>query len=218
VVVGVAEGAGVVGCEEVVVSDNPARAIATDPATRTNNAATRNIREVLILPISLRPRGAAVRRSLNDAADHTVPGHQYDNPTTTLQPVSRLTGRLSNFMDEWAARRSGRTDTRTSTVRAARDVTGATGWAGSRAWDQLSQGSDAYVKSFDPRIPASLHVSQRDQIRNGEVMPVAERCIEDWGKSRTSLSGSTMLNFTPQDIIGAQGGAEIPGDPSTDAK
>jgi hypothetical protein len=52
----------------------------------------------------------------------------------------------------------------TSTVRAARDVTGATGWVRSNIWQQLSDNSDAYMKSFEPHIPPSLHISQRDQV------------------------------------------------------
>ncbi len=64
--------------------------------------------------------------------------------------------------------------------RAARDLTGPTGWAKSETWDHLANDRQAYLKSFDPRVPASLHISERDRVRAGMVIPLPERCIEDW--------------------------------------
>ncbi len=65
-------------------------------------------------------------------------------------------------------------------ARTARDVTGPTGWVFSNAWDKLDEHGDAYVKSFDRRIPPSLFVSERDRTRFQRPMPISERCLEDY--------------------------------------
>lgn len=90
-------------------------------------------------------------------------------------------GWLKNFRIEMAARRAGRRHVQSQIGRAARDVTGPTGNAFSNAWEQLDRHGDAYMKSFDPRIPPSLFVSERDRTRMGSPMPLSERCIEDYG-------------------------------------
>jgi len=64
-------------------------------------------------------------------------------------------------------------------ARATRDVTGPTGNVFSNAWDQLDQHGDAYMKSFDPRVPPSIFVSERDRTRHNQPMPIVERCLED---------------------------------------
>lgn len=45
----------------------------------------------------------------------------------------------------------------------------------------MARGSDAYVKSFDRRLPPSEFVSERDRGRANLPIPVAERCLEDRG-------------------------------------
>lgn len=80
---------------------------------------------------------------------------------------------------EWKARRAGRRGIDSSIHRATRDVTGPTGWAFSATWEKLDQHGDAYMKSFDPRVPPSIFVSERDRLRHNHPMPLVERCIED---------------------------------------
>lgn len=88
---------------------------------------------------------------------------------------------LSEWIIEWKARRAGRQHLPNNLHQATRDIVGPTGWAASGSWEQLSERRGAYVKSFDKeRIPPSLHISERDRIRAGEVMPLKERCIEDF--------------------------------------
>ena len=45
--------------------------------------------------------------------------------------------------------------------------------------DKLDEYGDAYVQSFDRRLPPSIFVSERDRVRHGQPMPLVERCIED---------------------------------------
>ena len=89
-------------------------------------------------------------------------------------------GWFKEMVYEWRARRAGRRfldhDIRTAT----RDVTGPLGWVMTSTWDQLDQKGDAYIKSFDRRLPPSLHVSERDRTRANMPIPPVERCIEDW--------------------------------------
>lgn len=49
----------------------------------------------------------------------------------------------------------------------------------------MESNKSAYLKSFDRRLPPSLHVSERDRVRAGDPIPTAERCIEDWPKKST---------------------------------
>ncbi len=88
---------------------------------------------------------------------------------------------LSEVWYEWKARRAGRRHLSNDLGDMARDVTGPTGYALSRTWDQIdAKGSDAYKKSFDKgRLPPSTFVSSRDAVRHNNAMPLAERCIED---------------------------------------
>lgn len=72
---------------------------------------------------------------------------------------------------------------RTDLSRAAREVVGPTGWMWSRGWEQMDQGKEAYVKSFDKRLPPSLFVSERDRTRQNIPVPLVERMIaEEHGK------------------------------------
>jgi hypothetical protein len=68
--------------------------------------------------------------------------------------------------------------------RTAREIAGPTGNIFSNGWQQLEDGQSAYVKSFDRRLPPSLHISERDAVRAGRAMPMSERCIEDYTKRR----------------------------------
>lgn len=88
---------------------------------------------------------------------------------------------------EWKDRRDGRRKMEGSSNigRAAREITGPTGWVWSNAWNELDNHGEAYMKSFDRRVPASIFISERDRTRFGQPMPIAERCIEDWEQNRS---------------------------------
>lgn len=94
--------------------------------------------------------------------------------------TSNLRRRLVEAGQEWLSRRAGRRHVPADIRRQARDVVGVTGWAFSRSWDELARVRPDYLRSFEQRpLPPSLHVSARDRVRAGEVVPVAERCLED---------------------------------------
>jgi len=97
---------------------------------------------------------------------------------------------LRSFLSEWKARRAGRKSMeRTDLSRAAREVVGPTGWMWSRGWDAMNKGKEAYVKSFDKRLPPSLFVSERDRTRQNIPVPLVERMIaEEHGKTTDSDS------------------------------
>ncbi len=50
----------------------------------------------------------------------------------------------------------------------------------SRGWDRYAEGADAFNKSFEPKIPPSIHISHRDSVRRRPAVPLSERCVEDW--------------------------------------
>ena len=86
---------------------------------------------------------------------------------------------LGSFISEWKARRAGRQSMeRTDLSRAAREVVGPTGWMWSKGWEMMNEGKEAYVKSFDKRLPPSLFVSERDRTRQRceRASPVGVRC------------------------------------------
>ncbi len=91
-----------------------------------------------------------------------------------------LRQRLADLWVEIKARRSGRKGLVDPIGRAARDVTGPTGWVWSNAWDELERHNRAYIDSFDRRLPPSIFVSERDRTRHKQPMPTSERCIEDY--------------------------------------
>ena len=86
---------------------------------------------------------------------------------------------------ELRARRRGRRHAVSSLPKAAREVIGPTGWNWSRSWDAMAGGSDAYVRSFDRRLPPSEFVSARDRLRANIPIPVVERCLEDRGRDES---------------------------------
>ena len=98
---------------------------------------------------------------------------------------------------EWKARRAGRRGIDSSIHRATRDVTGPTGWAFSATWEKLDQHGDAYMKSFDPRVPPSIFVSERDRLRHNSPMPLVERCIEDHPQARSATSSEPAAPTRP---------------------
>ncbi len=89
-------------------------------------------------------------------------------------------GRLRDFFDEWQARRTGSRYVQSDLSSAARQILGPTGNLYSNGWEAFEDGQQAYVDSFDPRIPPSLHISMQDSRRSKMPVPLVERCIEDW--------------------------------------
>lgn len=95
--------------------------------------------------------------------------------------------RIKELFAEWGARRSGRRSMEKDGIsRTVRDVTGPVGNAHSRSWDMAADKTKQYNHSFDPRVPPSLFVSERDRKRANQIMPISERCIEDWPKDHPS--------------------------------
>ena len=97
-------------------------------------------------------------------------------------------GRIDNFLTEYFARRRGRqaslgAGTPTDNLR--RTLRHIGGYyiplPTSGLLDAIEEGSEAYNRSLsDPHLPPSTHISHNDVIRRGLVIPVSERCIEDW--------------------------------------
>lgn len=87
-------------------------------------------------------------------------------------------GQLGNLLAEWKARRAGREYVSRGIQKSARHVMGPTGYGFSNAWDTMAESSEAFLDSFDPRIPPSLFVSQRDKTRLNQPIPLVERRIE----------------------------------------
>jgi len=90
-------------------------------------------------------------------------------------------GRWKQFIAEWKARRAGARYAPRDIQRSARDVIGPTGDLLSSAWDRLEESGDAYIDSFDRRIPPSIFVSERDRKRFNRPIPLPERRIEAHG-------------------------------------
>lgn len=80
-------------------------------------------------------------------------------------------------------------------AKTARGTVGVLGIGFSNAYKYIEDDQHRYSRSLDPQrhIPPSLFISERDGVRNGAVMPLSERCIEDFGTGRpASLSGDDL--------------------------
>lgn len=108
-----------------------------------------------------------------------------------MMQISRRLGRAAaEAAQNWASRRAGRRHVPNDIRRQARDVTGVTGAMFSRGWDELAKVQPGYLRSFEsPRVPASLHISERDRRRAGQAVPLAERCIEDYADPEAERPG-----------------------------
>lgn len=87
---------------------------------------------------------------------------------------------FKDLVVEWRARRNGAKFVSNELATSARAIIGPTGNMWSNGWQAFDDGRDAYMRSFDPRVPPSLHVSQHDATRANMPVPLVERCIEDW--------------------------------------
>lgn len=94
--------------------------------------------------------------------------------------MSRLLSRVRALGREWMARRAGRKGMGPNNLgKVARHMAGPTGELWSNGWDRMTEGKDAYLKSFDNKIPPSLFVSERDRTRLNQPIPLPERAIAD---------------------------------------
>ncbi len=67
-------------------------------------------------------------------------------------------------------------------LRAARDIIGPTGNFFSAGWAQFEKSHTGYLRSFEPRVPPSIHISHRDKTRANIPIPLSERCLDDVAK------------------------------------
>ncbi len=96
-----------------------------------------------------------------------------------------LRSRVVDLIDELRARRSGRIAFSSGQARAIRHIVGPTGYLAQNTLGPAAEGATAFNKSFEPRIPPSIHISHADAQRQGIVVPLRERCIEDWPTPKT---------------------------------
>lgn len=96
--------------------------------------------------------------------------------------LAAITRKCRAALAEWAARREGARHLPRDIYTAARHIVGPTGFAWSGAWQRLDESGADYLRSFDPRIPPSVFLSPSDLTRSIHPVPLAERCIEDWGQ------------------------------------
>jgi len=101
-------------------------------------------------------------------------------------------GRVRNLLSEWKARRAGRQYLSKDIQKSARHVIGPTGYGFSNAWEMMAESSEAFVGSFDPRIPPSLFISQRDRTRLNQPIPLIERRIEAHNVAEDGLSADEI--------------------------
>jgi hypothetical protein len=99
---------------------------------------------------------------------------------------------LKSFFTEWGARRRGSQQLSGDLYKATRHIVGPTGWMWSNGWDAMEHGKTDYLKSFEPRVPPSIHISARDLTRNNMPVPLVERCIEDWVKDHAPKDHATV--------------------------
>lgn len=89
---------------------------------------------------------------------------------------------FKSFKAEWFARRAGRRGLESDLPRSARDVVGPTGWMWSKGWDAMAENTSAYVKSFDPKVPPSIFISERERTRHNIPIPLSERMVAEHAK------------------------------------
>jgi len=96
-----------------------------------------------------------------------------------------LRSRLKDLASEVRARHDGRLPYSSDQARAIRHIVGPTGYLAQNTLGPAAKGATAFNESFRPRIPPSIHISHADAVRRGIIVPVPERCIEDWQKPVT---------------------------------
>lgn len=94
--------------------------------------------------------------------------------------LSAITRKFRAAIAEWSARREGARHLPRDIFTAARHIVGPTGYAWSGTWQRLDEDGADYLRSFDPKIPASVFLSPSDLTRAVHPVPLPERCIENW--------------------------------------
>jgi len=91
-----------------------------------------------------------------------------------------------------------------ATFNTTRGITGMIGASMSGAYDLLEKDGGAYMRSLDRDavLPPSLFVSERDRVRHGKAVPLAERCIEDHGKDDAVRPGEWDIRKLDSDAVG----------------
>ncbi|MDG1410307.1 MAG: hypothetical protein P8L46_01325 [Acidimicrobiales bacterium] len=92
---------------------------------------------------------------------------------------SPIRSRLEDLVAEIRARRAGKLHSSPQS-QAIRHIVGPTGYLAQNTLGPAAKGAAAFNQSFAPRVPPSLHISHADARRQGTIVPLAERCIEDW--------------------------------------
>ena len=84
-------------------------------------------------------------------------------------------GRIRDLITEFWARHDGKKHAPRDLSKAAREITGVTGNMFSNGWEHVAEDGQAYIDSFNRRIPPSLCVSERDRTRANLAIPLPER-------------------------------------------
>ena len=96
--------------------------------------------------------------------------------------LAAITRKFRAAIAEWSARREGARHLPRDIFTAARHIVGPTGYAWSGTWQRLDEDGANYLRSFDPKVPASVFLSPSDLTRAVHPVPLPERCIEDWSE------------------------------------
>ncbi|GJM37263.1 MAG: hypothetical protein DHS20C19_06300 [Acidimicrobiales bacterium] len=67
-----------------------------------------------------------------------------------------------------------------------------------RLIDTIGETHRSYNESINRRLPPSTHVSHNDALRRGLVMPMSERCVEDWDAPSVAVDPAE-LDVAPED-------------------
>ena len=91
-------------------------------------------------------------------------------------------GRVSDFFEEWKARRAGRMPLDSGIRRSARDIGGPSGILFSSGWDAFEDKGEKYVESLEPQP---------------EPIPLHERILDFDKRSRRKCSRYTVREVWP---------------------
>lgn len=96
-------------------------------------------------------------------------------------------------------------------AKTARGAVGVLGAGFSNAYKYIENDQNRYARSLDPdrRLPPSLFVSQRDGVRNGSVMPLSERCIEDFASSRGATQAPASAKLGDEQPIAGRSDLDL---------
>ena len=105
--------------------------------------------------------------------------------------LAAITSKCRAVIAEWAARREGSRHLPRDIFTATRHIVGPTGYAWSGTWQRLDEDGADYLRSFDPRIPASVFLSPSDLTRS--VHPGTPGRALHRGLAGTGAAGSDFV-------------------------